>query len=207
VRELRAGLWHWKTPHPEWQNGEPWDPSVSSYAIDDGSRLLLFDPLGVPDELLHDRDVTIVLTAPWHERDARQLVERLGAKVSSPPRDSAQDLIDQFGITAEQAGDGSPDILWLQDADMTGLPDGILVFPGHKHNDLVYWVEAQHAVVAGDTLGDFGDGLGINERWLRNTTREQVVEGLRGLLDLPVEVVLPAHGDPADRAALERALA
>jgi hypothetical protein len=38
-------------------------------------------------------------------------------------------------------------------------------------------------------------------------TREQVVQGLRPLLELPVEVVLPTHGAPTDRAALERALA
>ena len=30
---------------------------------------------------------------------------------------------------------------------------------------------------------------------------------LRPLLDKPVELVLPTHGEPADRAALERALA
>jgi hypothetical protein len=37
-------------------------------------------------------------------------------------------------------------------------------------------------------------------------THAQVADGLRPLLELPVEVVLPAHGPPADRAALERAL-
>jgi hypothetical protein len=37
-------------------------------------------------------------------------------------------------------------------------------------------------------------------------TREQVVEGLQPLLALPVEFVLPTHGAPTDRAALERAL-
>ena len=37
-------------------------------------------------------------------------------------------------------------------------------------------------------------------------TREQVLEGPRPLLALPVEVVLPAHGAPTDRAVLERAL-
>jgi hypothetical protein len=37
-------------------------------------------------------------------------------------------------------------------------------------------------------------------------TREQVVERLRPLLALPIEVVLPTHGAPTDRAALERAL-
>ena len=31
-------------------------------------------------------------------------------------------------------------------------------------------------------------------------------DGLRPLLELPVELVLPAHGAPTDRAALERAL-
>jgi glyoxylase-like metal-dependent hydrolase (beta-lactamase superfamily II) len=38
-------------------------------------------------------------------------------------------------------------------------------------------------------------------------TREQLLERLQPLLALPVEFVLPAHGPPTDRAALERALA
>jgi hypothetical protein len=37
-------------------------------------------------------------------------------------------------------------------------------------------------------------------------TREQVIDGLRPLLDLPVDVVLATHGGPTDRTALERAL-
>ena len=35
---------------------------------------------------------------------------------------------------------------------------------------------------------------------------EQILEALRPLLQLPVEIVLPTHGAPTDRAALERAL-
>ena len=70
---------------------------------------------------------------------------------------------------------------------------------------MVLWVEDHNAVVCGDTLVDFGDGFGIAS-WLRaEVTREQVVAGLRPLLDRPVEHVLPAHGAPTDRAALERA--
>ena len=43
--------------------------------------------------------------------------------------------------------------------------------------------------------------------WLpEGVTVEQVASGLRPLLDKPVEFVLPTHGDPTDRAALERAL-
>ena len=52
MRELRPGLWHWQAPHPEWEPTEPWSENVSSYAIDDGERLLHFDPLSVPTELI-----------------------------------------------------------------------------------------------------------------------------------------------------------
>jgi hypothetical protein len=52
VRELRSGLWHWEAPHPQWRPTEPWSENVSSYAIDDGERLLLFDPLAVPRGLV-----------------------------------------------------------------------------------------------------------------------------------------------------------
>jgi len=50
VRELSPGLWHWQAPHPEWRATEPWSENVSSYAVDDGERLLLFDPLSVPSD-------------------------------------------------------------------------------------------------------------------------------------------------------------
>ena len=52
MRELRPGLWHWEAPHPQWRATEPWSENVSSYAIDDGERLLLFDPLAVPSDLV-----------------------------------------------------------------------------------------------------------------------------------------------------------
>ena len=216
MRELKTGLWHWEAPHPEWTPGERWPQEVSSYAIDDGEHLLLFDPLAVPDALLalaREREPVIVLTAPWHERDAQALVERLNAAVFAPPPDTAQDLIDKYGITAEQAGDGSPDLVWLRSGGGNAhwyaagdrLPIGIEAYAGREHNDLVLWIESVRAVVAGDSLADFGTGIALNEWLRRGVTREQVVEGLRPLLALPVEVVLPAHGTPTDRAALERA--
>jgi hypothetical protein len=191
---------------------------VSSCAVDDGAQLLLFDPLSVPDEILAlaaDREPVVVLTAPWHERDTQSLVERLGVPVFLPPPDTADDLVRKYGITPEQADGGSPDVAWLLAGDSgeahwyaagDRLPIGIEAFPGREHNDLVLWIESVGAVIPGDTLVDFGRGLQVNE-WLRgDVTREQVVEGLRPLLALPVEVVLPAHGAPTDRAALEHAL-
>ena len=192
---------------------------MSSYAIDDGQRLLLFDPLAVPGEieqLVGDRDAAIVLTAPWHERDSRSLVERFGVPVYTPLPDSAEYLMQKWGLTAEQVGDGSPDVAWLVREGIgearpfaagDRLDVGVEIFPGQKPNDTVLWVESGRAVVAGDTLVDFGNGLEINPRWLdEDMTRERVAAGLRPLLDRPVEHVLPAHGTAMNRAALERAL-
>ena len=219
MQELATGLWHWMAPHPQWRATEPWDRNVSSYAIDDGERLLLFDPLSVPNEIEEratDRVTAIVLTAPWHERDAQGLVERLGVPVYTPLPDTAEYLMEKYGITAEQAGDGSPDVVWLLKEGigeahpyMAGdrLDVGVEAFPGQKPNDMVLWIESHRAAIAGDTLVDFGQGLHINPRWLGpDVTREQVVEGLRPLLDLPVEHVLTTHGGPFDRPALELAL-
>lgn len=216
MRELHARLWHWQAPHPEWTPEQRWPREVSSSAVDDGERLLLFDPLAVPDALLalaREREPVIVLTAPWHERDTRMLVERLDATLFAPPPDTAQDLIDKYGVTAEQAGDGSPDLEWLRDGGVhwygpgDRLLAGIEAHAGREDNDLVLWIESHRAVIAGDSLADFGTGLALNE-WLRGgVTREQVLARLRPLLGLPVEVVLPAHGAATDRAALERALA
>jgi glyoxylase-like metal-dependent hydrolase (beta-lactamase superfamily II) len=221
VRELQPGLWHWQAPHPEWTPDEWWPQEVSSYAVDDGVRLLLFDPVAVPDELLElaaDREPVVVLTAPWHERDAQSLVERLRAPVFTPAPDTADDLVRKYGMSPEQIPDGwhSPDVAWLLtgnggDAHLFAagdqLPIGVEAFPGRSHNDLVLWIESRRAIVAGDALVDFGRGFEIPQEVLQHgITREQVADALRPLLALPVELVLPAHGAPTDRAALERAL-
>ena len=170
MRELQAGLWHWQAPHPDWTPGEPWPQEVSSYAIDDGVRLLLFDPLAVPSEILKladEREPVVVLTAPWHERDTQSLVERLGVPVFVPPPDTADDLVRKHRITPEQASGGSPDVAWLLAGDGgeghlypagDRLPIGIEAFPGREHNDLVLWIERVGAVISGDTLVDFGRG-------------------------------------------------
>jgi glyoxylase-like metal-dependent hydrolase (beta-lactamase superfamily II) len=121
-----------------------------------------------------------------------------------------------YGITAEQAGDGSPDVVWLLREGIgeahpyaagDRLDVGVDAFPGLKPNDMVLWIETRRAVVAGDTLVDFGSGLELHARWLRQArvTREQVVEGLRPVLELPVQHVLATHGGPTDRAALAAA--
>jgi hypothetical protein len=220
VRELQAGLWHWQAPHPEWTPDQWWPQVVSSYALDDGARLIVFDPLAVPEEILDlaaDRELVVVLTAPWHERDAQSLVERFGAPVFTPPPDTADDLVRKYGIALEQIPEGwhSPDVAWLVDGVGEAhlyeagdrLPIGVEAFFGRSHNDLVLWIERVGALVAGDSLVDFGRGFEVPPEVLQHgVAREQVVDDLRPLLRLPVEFVLPAHGAPTDRGALERAL-
>ena len=83
---------------------------------------------------------------------------------------------------------------------------GLEAHAGREYNDLVLWNVNLGAVIAGDTLVNFGMGLALNERLRGGVTREQVVTRLRPLLDLRVEVVCPTHGAPTDRAALQRAL-
>ena len=218
MRELQPGLWHWRAPHPEWESRAPYTEEVSSCAIDDGTHLLLFDPLAVPTEILDlasEREPVIVLTAPWHERDARQLVERLRAAVYAPPADTAEDLMRKYGVTAEQAGDGSPDLAWLRNGGTEAhwfgagdrLPFGIEPLAAYEHNDLVLWIESRQALVAGDALSGLIDEDALQYKWLRRgVARDQLVAPLQPLLELPVDLVLPAHGAPADRPALKRAL-
>jgi hypothetical protein len=211
MREVRPGVWHWQSPHPDWggENEDWWPELVSSYAIELGDDFLLFDPLAVPDEL-RERATAVVLTAPYHERDAR----RLGLPVHTPPADTWQDWVDKFGVDPERVrGMESEDLAWLRAGEGEGefhgpgeWPFGIQAYAGREENDLVLWLPAINAIVCGDSLSDFGEGLAIQLGGRKHVTEEDVARGLRPLLDLPIELVLPAHGEPTDRAALERVL-
>jgi hypothetical protein len=209
VHELRAGVWHWQSPHPDWNEGQWWPRLVSSYGVEFGDELLLFDPLAVPDGL-RERATAVVLTAPYHERDARGL----DLPVHTPPADTWEDWVEKFGVDPDRVrGMVSDDLAWLRSGEGEGhfhgpgpWPFGIHAYAGREDNDLILWLPFINAIVTGDTLSDFGNGLGIQLGGRTHVTRDDVAQRLRPLLDLPVEHVLPAHGEPTDRAALELAL-
>ena len=178
-------MYHWTATHPEWEG------PVSAYAIDDGARLILIDPIAVPEDvraLFGSREVVTVLTSTWHERDSASL----GFPVWAPAPDRPEDQL--VAATRYAIGDSV---------------FGMEAYPGREGQlDLVLWSERIRAVISGDTLIDLSKGLEIPASWLpEGVTVEQVASGLRPLLDKPVEFVLPTHGEPTDRAALERALA
>jgi glyoxylase-like metal-dependent hydrolase (beta-lactamase superfamily II) len=107
----------------------------------------------------------------------------------------------------------SEDLAWLRAGEGEGhfhgpgpWPFGIHAYAGREDNDLILWLPSVGALVCGDSLSDFGDGLGIQLGGRTHVTHDDVVQRLRPLLELPVELVLPAHGEPTDRAALKRAL-
>jgi glyoxylase-like metal-dependent hydrolase (beta-lactamase superfamily II) len=200
VEQLRPGLFTWTAPHPDWtpDEGGPegWEQEVRSYAYDAGDRLVLFDPIAPPlrvDEEAAGRDVVVLLTAGWHLRSARELVERLGATIRSPAGGHEDEMV------------GEPFALGDE------LPGGVLAKATLFAGEALLWVPEHRALVAGDVLIHRDDGLkAAPDSWLpEGMTRKDLRVSLRSLLELPIEAVLPTHGDPITyeaRSALEAAV-
>lgn len=202
MKEVRPGLWTWSAPHPSWtpDEGGPegWEQEVRSYALDAGDSLVLFDPLADPEQvarLAGGRPVAIVLTCHWHSRSSERLVQALGAVVHAPATD-ARDL--GLTIASYAAGDQ--------------LPGDVEPQPGGYSDEFVLWIPAHRALVTGDVFLGGERGFRVQpDSWLaEDLTHETLRERLRPLLELPVELLLPTHGDPvaedaagALRAALD----
>jgi glyoxylase-like metal-dependent hydrolase (beta-lactamase superfamily II) len=132
--------------------------------------------------------VVTLLTCPWHARDAAKLD---GLRFAPPP--DPEDT-DPLASEIYRAGDRPL--------------AGVTAFEGLEPIDLVLWVEDYGALVFGDTLVDLGRGLELPDDWGPSSiSHPDVRRSLRSLLDLPIELVLPTHGAPTDRAAFESAVA
>jgi hypothetical protein len=75
--------------------------------------------------------------------------------------------------------------------------------PGFYPDERVVWLPEHRALVFGDSF----PGKPVPDEWLGNQTREAYRAWLATLLELPVELVLPTHGEPGGRELLEQALA
>lgn len=196
MQELRPGLFHWKAPHPTW-TAEQGGGDVSSYGCRVGNTLLLIDPISTPDlERLaaeHEGAIVVLLTGYWHQRSASELHERFDASVYAP------------------AADGRPDAPSEQFEVGDALPGGVQAMTGFYPSSAALWVPEYRALALGDILvGDGAGGVQILEGWMpEGETVESAAAALRPLLELPVELLLPTHGEPVtERAdeALRRAL-
>ena len=215
VEQLRANLWRWTATHPDWtpEDGgeEGWEPEVASYYYEGGDAVVLFDPL-VPgdnaERFWHHLDadvqraarpVAVLLTVFWHHRSATEIARRYDSRVWINPRELER--------TLERVPAEFLETFELDDP----LPADVRAYDADRKNEVVYFVPEHGALVAGDVLLGTSDG-GVRmcpESWLGGAARETVRATLLELLRLPVELVLPTHGEPVlegAHAALERAL-
>jgi hypothetical protein len=188
VQEIATGLWRWTGLHPAWTpaDGGPegWEQEVGCYFYEAPEALVLFDPL-VPME---DRDRFFEALDRDVGRSDKPV--RILLTVDSHRRSSA-DLAKRYGGTI---GELPADVEVAQSA----------------WNELVFWIPAHHALVFGDVVLGSGRGLRVPRAWIGDEHYEEVLEGLRLLLELPVERVLVTHGEPVlerGREALAAALA
>ena len=201
VIELAPGLWRWTATHPEWTEEEGgqegWEPEVSSYALIEEDSLALIDPLVPADDEERfwralDDDVgrhgppQILLTVFYHARSAPTILARYaGAALWAPAAAEAQAR--ERVAVAHVYGDGDV------------LPGGIEGRTTEHRAEAVLWIPTHNALAAGDLLlGTAGGGVRVvPDSWLRpGVTGAMIRDGLRPLLDLPVERLLLTHGAP-----------
>lgn len=97
VHELAPGLWYWLAKHPSWRPGRGWPEEVLCVYYEAPGAVVLIDPL-VPRGEEHefwsalDADVDrlslpvrVLLTAPWHRRDADLVAKRYRARIGGEP--------------------------------------------------------------------------------------------------------------------------
>ena len=194
MEEIAPGLRRWTAWHDEWEE------QVGSVAVETDDGLVVIDPLGAPPELRQPDHVLV--TVYWHGRETKELEpKRVWASTRSrqPLKTRGIAVTDPF-----RAGDE--------------LPGGIRAFQTARAAEVVYWLPAQSAIVAGDVL--LGAGAKPHptseplrlcpERWLGKSTQAELRQSLRPLLELPVERVLVSHGQPLlhkGNAALRELLA
>jgi hypothetical protein len=188
MREIAPGLRYWKAPHPQWNGATEWPEDVGCVYYEAADALALIDPLlprGREESLLValdrdvarlDRPVVVMLTAPWHKRDAASIAERYGATVWAHPAAHAQVPFETL------AGP---------------LPDGIGTFSagGVWEGDVAFYIRPQRALVVAEFLMGIDGGLRVCPSPAL-VDRAAFETSLRKLLSWPIDHVLVSHGEP-----------
>jgi glyoxylase-like metal-dependent hydrolase (beta-lactamase superfamily II) len=185
IEELRPGLKRWLAT-PDWKPEEAeLDVSyrpVGSVLYHGRDALVLIDPL-VPDEL-------------WPELDAEV-------------KDSGAPVVVLTTISFHERS--RDEVARRYGAKLGGTPAGVTPFSAERGDEVALWLEEHRAVVFGDAvLGDQRGGLRLTPWAVNAEGLERTRLALLPLLELPVEIVLPAHGNIVTedaREALAQALA
>ena len=175
VERIEDGLWRWTGLHPEWTPDSDWEEEVGCVYYEASDAIVLFDPL-VPPE-----DTGGFLAAL--ERDLERTGRPLAILFTLPwHARSAGMLVELYGATVGARPPGEVSTFRIT---ATGGED-----------ETLFWLPGPRALVAGDVL--LGDPLRLcPDSWLPEELRDAPVrESLRPLLDLPIERVLTAHGEP-----------
>jgi glyoxylase-like metal-dependent hydrolase (beta-lactamase superfamily II) len=168
VQELAAGLWRWTAQHPSWDD-PPLPREVGSVYAETADAVVLIDPLVPPDEEQRFFEAL--------DRD----VQRLGLPVA-------------ILLTVQWHERSAPELRARYPAH-GGEPDGV-VAQQLLDDEVAYWLPRYRTLVSGDALLGI-DGLRrCPDAWTEGRGGERFLPALRSLLDLGVELVLPAHGDP-----------
>lgn len=198
AEELAPGLWRWEAFHEEWQH------DVACVALDARESVVLIDPLAPPslrearrfwkalDTAAHDRPVDVVVTLHYHRRSAVAVVSRYrgraGAQLWAPAGS-----VERLGAAVDRPfAPGDP------------LPGGLQALASGRDDELVLWLPAHCAIVAGDVLlGGVRRPLRVcPASWLpRGASRAGVARTLAPLRALPVKLVVPLHGPPVTDGA------
>ena len=189
VEEVRPGLWRWTGLHPAWTpESHGWEQEVGCVYLETEDAVVLIDPLVPPEDEERfwralDRDVervgrqvVVVLTAPWHARSSDAIVARYDASVWAHP--------------AGQSRLG-------RRINAPVLPQGIEVFeiPPADEGQVALFLPPHRALVTAEVLAGVEGQLSVHPSpQLQDRPRLASCLGL--LLELPIEIVLPAHGRP-----------
>jgi len=226
---VAPGLWQWTAPHPDWEpaDGGPggWEPDVACVRLDSPEGVVLIDPLAPPEGTddadrfwegidrsvaASGRPVTVVVTLHWHLRSTEGGAARYGSKpgvevwANEPVRERLGDVVTDVFDDGDRLPGGivglGPVPIDSSDVDADGAVE-----------EAALWLPEQRAVVVGDILVGTPEGLRV---WWSDRSdpvyERRVAPFVRRLAELPVEIVLPAHGEPVlsdGSSELGRALA
>jgi hypothetical protein len=197
LRDVAAGLWLWRVPHPDWNPGVDWEPLVTSTCVESGGEVALLDAIAPPDDAdevwgrLDARPPTLlVVLKPDHVRDVDLFARRYGARAFGPSLFWRDDIPDTNLSPIEPGSE---------------LPGGLAaLYDGRGRNETPLWLPEQRALVFADALTAPAGELRV---WSTPWHEERALPALRALLELPFEHVIVSHGEPVHgRADYGRAL-